>query len=464
MDFPHAQMQATLAATNFSPKSVPSLYPQLAKSQKNLHRKDSFVPKPPKVQENTSDNGCDDQGQRQAYRKSSIKNFGSLFARNRSSIASTSPLTQVMSSESEGRDTSVETERASQQTTLVSSDIPSPSNLMTVAEREKIRERHRKFVKLQGLGHDHPTVFTADPGDYSQYDYDDSVDNRRFRDECGECEGTHVAHDLASPTPSSRHRRNESLHVNLSAEEVKKYADEVRNMTIADVHLSLFGYWIKESDEHFQEAKKYLRELGLDRGYNLSRLNNFCLEELCRDVHDIRPSETRTTILKRQAAADSSAHGGTTTPTRSFSSPVSPRIDKLPPSLHLQREKVIESQALRSTSLGSPGGRGDYPPNTPDRPMPLAFRSPSSPVGFLPSPSHSSVFSSPGPPPVGASDELSLRPSSVTSYDSFYDETTDWNISVAGIYQQVVELEDVGQIDRIISDLQNMKALYSEET
>jgi len=96
--------------------------------------------------------------------------------------------------------------------------------------------------------------------------------------------------------------------------------------------------------------------------------------------------------------------------------------------------------------------------------MPLAFRPPSSPVGFLPSPSHSSVFSSPGPPPVGASDELFLRPSSVTSYDSFYDETTDWNISVAGIYQQVVELEDVDQIDRIISDLQNMKALYSEET
>ncbi|KAI4943638.1 hypothetical protein J4E91_009275 [Alternaria rosae] len=289
MDFPHAQMQATLAATNFSPVSVPSLYPQLAKSQKNAHRKDSFVPKPPKVQENKSDN-CDDQEQRQAFRKSSIKNFGSLFSRNRSSVVSSSPLTQVMSSESESRDTSAETERASQQTTLISSNIPSPGDLMSVVDREKIRERHRKFVKLQDLGHDHHTVFTANPGDYSQYDYDDSVDNRRFRDECGECEGTHVAHDLASPTPSSRHRCNESLHVNLSPEEVKKYVDEVRNMTIADVHLSLFGYWIKESDEHFQEAKKYLRELGLDRGYNLSRLDNFCLEELCRDVHDIRPT------------------------------------------------------------------------------------------------------------------------------------------------------------------------------
>ena len=36
-------------------------------------------------------------------------------------------------------------------------------------------------------------------------------------------------------------------------------------MTIADVHLSLFGYWIKESDENFKEAKKHLRELGVDR-------------------------------------------------------------------------------------------------------------------------------------------------------------------------------------------------------
>jgi hypothetical protein len=36
-------------------------------------------------------------------------------------------------------------------------------------------------------------------------------------------------------------------------------------MTIADVHLSLFGYWIKESDGNFREAKKHLRELGVDR-------------------------------------------------------------------------------------------------------------------------------------------------------------------------------------------------------
>jgi hypothetical protein len=91
------------------------------------------------------------------------------------------------------------------------------------------------------------------------------VDNQRFRAECGECEGTHVAHDLASTPASSRHRRNESLHVHLTPDQVRIYANEVRNMTIADVHLGLFGWWIKESDENFQQAKEHLRELGLDR-------------------------------------------------------------------------------------------------------------------------------------------------------------------------------------------------------
>ena len=125
----------------------------------------------------------------------------------------------------------------------------------------------RKFVKLQRLGTDDTTILTADPDDYSQYNYDDTVDNQRSRAECQNCEGTHVAHDLAPTPPGSRHRhqRRESLRVNLTPEDVERFAGEVRNMTIADVHLSLFGYWIKESDENFREAKKHLRELGVDR-------------------------------------------------------------------------------------------------------------------------------------------------------------------------------------------------------
>jgi hypothetical protein len=140
MDFPHAQMQAALAATNFSPRAVPSLYPQRDQSQKNVHRKESFVPKPRKSLESKSDNG-DDQGQRQAFRKSSIRNFGSLFVRNRSSVSSSSPLAQVMSSEPERDDTSEETERTSQQATLINST--ETGNIVSVANRERIRERRK---------------------------------------------------------------------------------------------------------------------------------------------------------------------------------------------------------------------------------------------------------------------------------------------------------------------------------
>jgi ABC-type Zn2+ transport system substrate-binding protein/surface adhesin len=134
----------------------------------------------------------------------------------------------------------------------------------------------RKFVQLQAPGTDNTTLLTADPGDYSQYNHDDTVDNQRFRHEPQDFEGTHVAHDL-TPTPSSshyRHQRHESLHVNFTPEDVKRIAGEIRDKTVADVHLSLFGYWIKESDENFKEAKKHLRELGVDR---VSCLNPFHL-------------------------------------------------------------------------------------------------------------------------------------------------------------------------------------------
>jgi hypothetical protein len=41
------------------------------------------------------------------------------------------------------------------------------------------------------------------------------------------------------------------------------------------------------------------------------------------------------------------------------------------------------------------------------------------------------------------------------------DPPTDWNGFVAEIFQQVITLEDVGQIDDIIDSLQYMKAVFS---
>ncbi|CAG5171329.1 uncharacterized protein ALTATR162_LOCUS7309 [Alternaria atra] len=453
MDFPHAQMQAALAATNFSPAEVPSLYVQPDNSQRNAHRKESVIQPLRK-----SDTGGH-RDQRQASRKSSIRKFGSLFGRDRgirNSIASSGLLTTVGNSERADDNTNIETKRSVQLVTRT--DSTETDSSMSSMNREEIREHHRKFVKLQRLGTDDTTILTADPDDYSQYNYDDTVDNQRSRAECQNCEGTHVAHDLAPTPPGSRHRhqRRESLRVNLTPEDVERFAGEVRNMTIADVHLSLFGYWIKESDENFREAKKHLRELGVDRGYNLSRLNNYCLEELCRDVLDIRPTECRTTVLKQQPATEK-ASLQYLTPTRSFSLPVAPRIDTLPPSLREQRERVISEAAQRSTSLGSPDGPRDYPPNTPDRPLPLSPRSPSSTLNAPPLPLG---FPSPCSPPR-ASDDHSILESYRGSSDSSLDGVSDWDLRVADIYEQVVSLEDITQIDRIIADLQNLKDLYS---
>lgn len=47
------------------------------------------------------------------------------------------------------------------------------------------------------------------------------------------------------------------------------------------------------------------------------------------------------------------------------------------------------------------------------------------------------------------------------SSDSFLDGTSDWDLRVADIYEQVVSLEEVSQIDQVIADLRDLKALYS---
>jgi hypothetical protein len=69
---------------------------------------------------------------------------------------------------------------------------------------------------------------------------------------------------------AGQHRRGESLHVVYSPEDVKRVSGELLNGTIAPVHLSLLGYWICESEEHYQIAKSYIRELSLDQVRSLT--------------------------------------------------------------------------------------------------------------------------------------------------------------------------------------------------
>ena len=64
---------------------------------------------------------------------------------------------------------------------------------------------------------------------------------------------------------SSLHQRAQSLHVNWTEADVTRLAREIYNQTVADVHLSLFGFWIREDEQHYEIAKQHIRELGLDQ-------------------------------------------------------------------------------------------------------------------------------------------------------------------------------------------------------
>ena len=106
---------------------------------------------------------------------------------------------------------------------------------------------------------------------------------------------------------SAKHTRELSLEVNYTTEDVQRMAEEIYEETTADVHLSLFAYWIRESGENFASAKKVIRELSLDQvcaeeyrclvasltdhsqGYNIDRIRNSHLRKLLTDTHDLRP-------------------------------------------------------------------------------------------------------------------------------------------------------------------------------
>lgn len=61
-----------------------------------------------------------------------------------------------------------------------------------------------------------------------------------------------------------------AFHVSYKSEEIVTLAEEIRNGTIAEVHLSLFTYWICEEEENYAAAKRYIRELGLDQARHVS--------------------------------------------------------------------------------------------------------------------------------------------------------------------------------------------------
>ncbi|KAF2853471.1 hypothetical protein T440DRAFT_547638 [Plenodomus tracheiphilus IPT5] len=235
----------------------------------------------------------------------------------------------------------------------------------------------------------------------------------------------------ASPTPnmaeSFEHRRGDSFHVNWTALDLPRLAQEIYEETIADVHLSLFGYWVREKVEHYETGKAHIRELALDQGYKVDRTHNLKLRKLLQETYSARPEvplvgdpdddldsegesasgNARPRMTDAQWLKDTLQqleNGQNRGPPRvqsfdkipnqglpiissrtvngdkrcSVSSPLMARNDTLPASLKARRQRILHQAALSTMMDISESSPSLYPPNTPDRPAPLSLKSGSS--------------------------------------------------------------------------------------
>ncbi|KAF3002557.1 hypothetical protein E8E13_007781 [Curvularia kusanoi] len=99
--------------------------------------------------------------------------------------------------------------------------------------------------------------------------------------------GASSKNEKSPSSEGSHHRRDPSLILNFDVEHA---AQQVRNDEISDLDLALFAFWIRAKDENYFTARKLIRELALDQGYNVNKITNACIRKLLQDLHDIRPS------------------------------------------------------------------------------------------------------------------------------------------------------------------------------
>ncbi|RAR03476.1 hypothetical protein DDE82_005140 [Stemphylium lycopersici] len=473
MDFPHMQLQTSLAATMFSPYVVSTLYTQPEDSQQSKNRNTNPTNTYCKrnIRGNTSDDGSE---QRQRLGKSgSIRNLGRLFRRkrcDRGSINGSVELATIHGSDHEEDTASIKTVRRYPPGSLKRSEsVDNRVGESTIDETDTTdhEEAPEELHQLRALSDEECAAFAKaymtfndddDNNDSNQKCNDNEVDERSGEDHTSDSK---KGEDYVSKDNSLYRYHQEYLHVNLTEEDVKRIAGEIKDETIAEVNLSLFSYWIKSSDENYTAARKEIRELGLDHGYNLMRIRNEHLRRLLEDVFNQRPVEPRATLLEKRFRvnlAASAAHA----PPRSSHYRVLPRLDSLPSPMRAERLRVITKDTIRSTSSSSfASSQRDYPPNTPDRPLPLSFRTPSSTPGSLPSLPFG--FPSPGSPVRHSVDNFSALESYTGSSDDETDIDSAWETRVASVYERVVALQGPEQLDEVIEGLQGLRAMYLSE-
>ncbi|RMZ67418.1 hypothetical protein GMOD_00001336 [Pyrenophora seminiperda CCB06] len=305
-----------------------------------------------------------------------------------------------------------------------------------------------------------------------------------------------------------RIQRHKSLHVSFSSTELKRLKEEIYNETIAEVHLSLLIYWINEDPDNYDLAKDVIRELRCDKGYNPSRVDNAALRQLLTETKAARPLtiitipklppppphrqpirisiwihldiETNEAVVPVQPTEREDDLADLTADpifvgrhTRKL--PGLPRIDSLPPALSLLRERRNQA-ALRSISLASvapSSPQGTYPPDTPDRPLPLVPRSASSTL-LSPSSAHLSPFPpsrprptalpfgfpSPGSPVREVNDNMSALEEYDCSSPTGSIECDEYRAHVDMLADRLTVLQSPEQLAAIMAELKDLRAMY----
>ncbi|USP79124.1 uncharacterized protein yc1106_06398 [Curvularia clavata] len=240
MEFPASQLQAGVALTMFSPDVVPALYGQL-NSEQSTNRN--------RGRDTRKSIGEGDSELHEHGGKSNLKKLGDLFKRKPYGSLSRSSRTAIQRSHEE--------QEASYLREL------GPPQILSLEDSAYPEDTWATFIEADSEISHNKRLGTLE----IEKRNDDPESSGRFRS----------------------HQRGKSFHVNFTPDDVQRIAKEIYDQTIADVHLSLFSYWINESEEHYEEAKRHIRELRLDHGYNLARIANVHLRKLMQDVFDQRP-------------------------------------------------------------------------------------------------------------------------------------------------------------------------------
>lgn len=217
MEFPISQLQASVALTMFSPDVVPALYGQLSSSEQSAnHNRGRDARK--SISEGNSEH-------HQHGHTSNLKKLSHFFRRKPYGSLGTSSQATIQSSQYQEQEADYLRELEPPQTFSLEDSAHPDDALATFIEAGR-KTSYNEYPNIPGT-----------------------------EKSTGDSKSSSCFHS---------HQRGESFHVNFSSDDVQRIAKEIYDQTIADVHLSLFSYWINEREEHYEEAKRHIRELRLD--------------------------------------------------------------------------------------------------------------------------------------------------------------------------------------------------------